>query len=204
MHDVAVQEVPQGWDTGGDTKEVGLLGFDFLAELGVTIDYENRRLTVVRGADYVAPADPHTIALDVRVGGGQPLTTASINGAVGERWVIDTGGAGTFLIFDYFARRHPEALNDHGGGGAQRKMRLIGIGGNIDMRPYQIDSLRIANINFQNFVGYRVVGAGSYAENADGVIGTDFLRLFTLGFDYANSRVYLVPNRIGRLAMGIK
>ena len=32
---------------GGTVKVVGLLGFDFLAELGVTIDYERKRVTVV-------------------------------------------------------------------------------------------------------------------------------------------------------------
>ena len=35
------------------------------------------------------------------------------------------------------------------------------------------------------------------------MIGTDFLRLFTLGFDYANSRVYLVPNSLTRKAMKV-
>ncbi|HTJ27533.1 MAG TPA: retropepsin-like aspartic protease, partial [Candidatus Limnocylindria bacterium] len=31
MHDVAVQLIPQGWNVGSEVKEVGLLGFDFLA-----------------------------------------------------------------------------------------------------------------------------------------------------------------------------
>ncbi len=202
MHDVAVQEVPQGWNTDQGVKEVGLLGFDFLAELGVTIDYEHQRVTVVPGRAYVPPADPHTIALDVRVGGGQPRTTVAVNGAIGERWIVDTGGGGTFLIFDYFARRHPEALRDQGGGGRARGRQLRGIGGDIDTEPYQIASVKLANVNFANFVGYRVVGRGSYAQKDDGLIGVEFLRLFTLGFDYGNSRVYLVPNRDGRVAMG--
>jgi len=202
MHDVAVQEVPQGWNAGGDVKEVGLLGFDFLAELGVTIDYEHRRVTVVPEAAYAPPTDPHTIPLDVRVGTGQPRATVVVNGAIGERFIVDTGGAGTFMIFDYFARRHPEALRDQGGG--DRGMRLYGIGGAIDTQAYQIGSLKLANVNFRNFVGYRVVGRGSYDGAADGIIGTEFLHLFTLGFDYGNSRIYLVPNRDGRLAMGIR
>lgn len=203
MHDVAVQEVPQGWYTARDVKEVGLLGFDFLAELGVTIDYEQRRVTVVPGTAYVAPTDRHTIPLDVRVGNGQPLTTVAVNGAIGERWVLDTGGAGTFLIFDYFARRNPQALRDQGGGW-NRNVRMYGIGGPIDTQPYQIGSLQLANVTFKNFVGYRVVNRGSYEGTDDGIIGTSFLRMFTLGFDYANARIYLVPNIAGRLLMGIR
>ena len=204
MRDVAIQEVPHGWNVEPGVKEVGLLGFDFLAELGVTVDYEHHRVTVVPGKAYVPPTDPSTIPLDVRVGGGQPRATVAVNGALGERFIIDTGGAGTFLIFDYFARRHPEALRDRGGGGELRRQRqLTGIGGTFEVVPYQIESLKLASVDFTDFLGYRVKG-GSYAQNDDGVVGVEFLKLFTLGFDYANSRLYLVPNTSGRAAMGLK
>jgi hypothetical protein len=126
-----------------------------------------------------------------------------VNGALGERFIIDTGGAGTFLIFDYFARRHPEALQDRGGGGQQRTRTLTGIGGAFEVEPYQIESLKLASVNFTDFVGYRVKGS-SYAQNDDGIVGVEFLRLFTLGFDYGNSRMYLVPNGTGRAAMGLR
>jgi predicted aspartyl protease len=203
MHDVAIQVVPHGWQTEPHVKEVGLLGFDFLAELGVTIDYEHKRVTVVPGSAYVPPNDPATIPLDVRVGGGQPRASVAVNGALGERFIIDTGGVGTFFIFDYFARRHPEALRDRGGGGAQRLRTLTGIGGTFEVEPYQIESVKLASVNFTDFVGYRVKGS-SYAQNDDGIVGVDFLRLFTIGFDYGKSRLYLVPNASGRAAMGLK
>jgi len=204
MRDVAVQEVPQGWKTGEDVKEVGLLGFDFLAELGVTIDYEHQRVTVVPGANYVAPDDPHAIPLDVRLGAGQPRTTLTLNGALGERWIVDTGGATTVIVFDYFARRHPEALHGEGGTDDGRRLHLYGIGGDIEAEPLQIASFKLANVNFTGFTAYRVTGRGTYAQNDDGIVGVDFLRLFTLGFDYAHSRIYLVPNSSGRAAMGIE
>lgn len=204
MRDVAVQEVPQGWNTAEGVKEVGLLGFDFLAELGVTLDYEHQRVTVVPSARYVPPNDPHTIPIDVRIGNGQPLATVALNGAVGERWILDTGGAGTFLVFDYFARRHPEALRDATAGFPRRALQIHGIGGDVPAQAYQIESLRLGDVNFAGFVGYLVPPGSAYAQSADGVVGTEFLKLFTLGFDYANSRVYLVPNRDGRTAMGIK
>ncbi|HEX3464524.1 MAG TPA: retropepsin-like aspartic protease [Candidatus Elarobacter sp.] len=204
MHDVAVQEVPQGWNTADGVKEVGLLGFDFLAELGVTLDYEHQRVTVVPSERYVSPNDPHTIPIDVRIGSGQPLATVSLNGALGERWILDTGGAGTFLIFDYFARRHPEALHDVGAGLMRRTPEIRGIGGAVEARPYQIASIKLGNVNFADFVGYVIPPGAAYAQRSDGLIGTEFLKLFTLGFDYANSRIYLVPNKNGRAAMGIK
>ncbi|MEA2718776.1 MAG: hypothetical protein QOJ39_640 [Candidatus Eremiobacteraeota bacterium] len=204
LRDVAVQAIPQGNDETNSIKVVGLLGFDFLAELGVTIDYEQKRVTVVPEAAYAAPADPHTTALNVRLGNGVPMTDVRINGALAERFVLDTGGVGTFLIFDYFARRHPEALKDEGEGRRMKPVRLRGIGGAFETQPYQIAALQLQNIRFTDFVGYRVATAGAYAGASDGLIAADFLRLFTLGLHYGESRVYLVPNRNGRAAMGIK
>jgi hypothetical protein len=36
------------------------------------------------------------------------------------------------------------------------------------------------------------------------LIAPEFLRMFTVGLDYGNSRIYLVPNASGRRAMGIR
>lgn len=201
MRDVAAQEIPQGWRTGDDVKEVGLLGFDFLDELGVTIDYENKRVTVVPGSAYVPPAGHDAIPLDVRLSSGQPRATMTLNGALGERWILDTGGSTSVIVFDYFVRRHPEAV--HEAGPADGHRRMYGIGGEIDAAPLRIDSLQLAGVNLSGFTGYRVVGQTTYAQNDDGIVGVDFLRLFTLGFDYPHSKVYLVPNTVGRATMGI-
>ena len=109
------------------------------------------------------------------------------------------------MIFDAFTRKHPEALRDEGGGDAfARSMIFEGIGGVIPIKPYQIKSLRLGPIDFNGFVGYRVTSAASYEGDDDGIIGADFLHMFTLGLDYANSRIYLVPNTYGRKAMGIR
>jgi predicted aspartyl protease len=205
MRDVAVQMVPDSDEIEPGYKAVGLLGFDFLSELGVTIDYEKQQITVVREPDYAAPQGNRVIALDVRIGDGSPYVNVMINGALSERFILDTGGAGTFMIFDAFARKHPEALVDKGGGGELREERYYGVGGAIDTRPYQLASVKLGKLNFQDFVGFRVMSAQSYDWGSDdGIIGTAFLRLFTVGLDYANGRVYLVPNTAGRKAMGIR
>jgi predicted aspartyl protease len=204
MRDVAMQMVPQGWNEQSGVKSVGLLGFDFLAELGVTIDYQHQQVVAVPEPLYQPPADAHTTALDVRLGNGQPLTTVILNGAAGERFMLDTGGSGPMLIHDYFVRRHPDAVRDEGAGARMRSPRFHGIGGDFDTRAYQLANVQIGNLRFHDFIGYRVISRGAYAGATDGLLGPEFLRLFTLGLDYANSRIYLEPNADGRAAMGIK
>jgi predicted aspartyl protease len=204
MRDVAVALVPDTFREQNDIRTVGLLGFDFLAELGLTIDYEHKRVVAVHEPQYQPPTGKNVIPLDVRIGEGSPYLDVLINGALSERFLIDTGGAGALMIFDAFARKHPEALKDKGGGGDARYMSFSGIGGQIDTQPYQLASVRIGSLNFVDFVGYLVTAKHSYAGDVDGIIGVDFLRLFDVGLDYASSRVYLVPNAQGRRAMGIK
>ena len=63
MRDVVVGVVPLGWTGKRGGRIGGLLGFDFLAQLGVTIDYEHHRVTAVPGSAFVAPAGPQTVAL---------------------------------------------------------------------------------------------------------------------------------------------
>jgi hypothetical protein len=106
------------------------------------------------------------------------------------------------MIFDSFARRHPEALRDKFQNGARSTpINFYGVGGFFDTRPYEIADLQLGNMHFTDFVGYRVTSNQSFAGNWDGLIGERFLPLFTVGLDYGDSRVYLVPNDDARRAM---
>ncbi|MDB5073707.1 MAG: hypothetical protein JWM87_4818 [Candidatus Eremiobacteraeota bacterium] len=203
MRDVAVSVVPLGWKEAGHVRVAGLLGFDFLAQLGVTIDYENRRVTVVPSGAYAAPADPHTSALDARIGRGIPLVTASLDGAFAERVGIDTGGIGAFLLFDYFTRRNPAPLPDIEALAGGTELSLAGVGGGFAASSALVSSFEVGGFRFRDVRGYRVVSEQSFSQDADGVIGEGLLRYFTLGLDYANERVYLTPNADGRKALGL-
>ncbi len=197
MNDVVMSVLPLASEEAG-AKEVGLLGFDFLCESGITIDYENKIVTAERYGTYTAPQDPKSIALDVRLGTQAPLTSVTINGAVAERMLLDTGGVGPFMLFDYFARRHPEALPPDRGGAMQP--RFFGAGGAFNASRVELDDLTMGGISFKHFVGYRVTSAKSYAGTFDGLIGPAFLHLFDVHLDYPNGKIYLVLNATGRRA----
>jgi len=202
MRDLVVGVVPLGWTGKRGGRIGGLLGFDFLAQLGVTVDYEHHRVTAVPGNAFVAPAGPQTVALPARFGRGIPLVTVSFDGAVAERVGLDTGGSGSFLMFDYFTRRNPNALHDDDGGVYSEGPEQIGVGGAFTTKPAFVHTLELGSLHVPSVLGYRVTSARSYTQEMDGVIGDKVLRWFTVGFDYAHERVYLTPNTEGRAKLG--
>ncbi len=202
LHDVVVDTAPSLGEGDGTTfKAVGLLGFDFIASLVLKLDYEHGTVTALDPDTFTPPADPMLNALDVRLGTGVPITSVTVNGALGERFTIDTGAAGGVLIFDYFARRHPEALVDLSKGFAGPPVQFSGVGGDFDTRRYELASVRVGRVDYQNFIADVVTSSQAYGGNDDGLIGSTFLNLYTLYTDYQNSRLYLVPNGIGRRVM---
>jgi predicted aspartyl protease len=203
LPDVVVSVLPFGWQVDGETKAVGLLGFDFLCEMGVTIDYQHQTVTAERFGTYQAPDDPQTIRLAIRLGTQQPVTSATINGAIAERTVLDTGAAGALQIFDYFARRHPEALVEDAGLGARSRVPHVftGAGGLYLAKPYAIEDLQLGQASFHDFIGFRAMSRSSFPVNEDGLIGVSFLRLFDVYLDYPNDKVYLVPNKTAKKAV---
>jgi hypothetical protein len=203
MRDIAAGVVPLGFARTPHVKVAGVLGFDFLAQLGVTIDYEHERVSVVPGANYAPPADPFTRALEARLGRGVPLVTATLDGAIAERFMLDTGGEGNFLIFDYFTRRNPDAVPDVEVPVFPGGTTLSGVGGLFATKLVVVRHFGIAGFDFRSVIGNRVIAQQTYSNDVDGVMGQQMLRNFTVGFDYAHERVYLTPNAAGRKALGL-
>ncbi len=205
MHDVEMGIIPHVAGDGGvsgEVRAVGLLGFDFLGALALKLDYQHGSVIAFEPSSFVAPASPHTLALDIRLSTQLPMTDVPINGALGERFIIDTGASAPLMVFDYFQRRHGEALVDRGGGGSDRNRRYNGVGGAFQTRPYQLDSVRLGTANFKDFIAFGVRSKSVYASDQDGVVGTEFLRLFNVYLNYGESRIYLEPNDLGRAASG--
>jgi predicted aspartyl protease len=203
MRDIAAGVVPLSFVRTPRVKVAGVLGFDFLAQLGVTVDYEHERVSVVPGDSYAPPADPLTRALEARLGHGVPLVTATLDGVVAERFMLDTGGEGNFLIFDYFTRRNPDAVPDVEVPVFPGGTTLSGVGGLFATKLVVVRHFAIAGFDFRSVIGNRVIAQQTYANDVDGVMGQQMLRNFTVGFDYPHERVYLTPNAAGRKALGL-
>jgi hypothetical protein len=199
MQNVSAHTLPFGWDYGrvSRTELVGLLGYDFIRSLGITIDYTKHRLTAFPAESYVPPTmTPSSDILPIRLGNHVPEIAAVINGNVAEHVVVDTGARGAqFILFDYFAMRYPEAF-------APNVARLLGglpyvpkgIGGGFKAEPYELKEVDIGRYHFYKYDALKVVSEQRFQFQEDGLIGSDILKHFTVGFDYAGGKMYLVHN----------
>jgi hypothetical protein len=200
MSNVAVHVLPVSFEdddekAGVSTKVVGLIGFDFLCESGITIDYVHHTVTAQRDGTYSPPTGKDTIALPLRLGSQQPMISVSINGVVAERTLVDTGAEAELMVFDYFARRHPEAIVDHGVFRGGSPAIFSGVGGNFMANPHTVNSMRLGYLNFHDFTIYQVVSRGVYENDQDALFGSTLLAFFDVHFDYPNGMMYLVPNK---------
>ena len=127
------------------------------------------------------------------------MIEVSLDGVLASRFIVDTGDSlGSFTIFDYFMDRHPNV-----GARSARGIAVKGVGGDTRAQLFSAHSFRIGTYNFVDFTGTRM-GSGSYAVAEDGLIGTEFLDLFTLDFDYPHGMMYLTPTSNMKLMLHIR
>lgn len=179
-------------------KVVGLLGFDFIANALVKIDYKSGTVQAMLPYMFVPPAA--AIAVDALWDDGVPKVTAMV-GDVPASFIVDTG-ADDGVIFGSFARAHPDVVRDQGGGQALLNANpfqyATGVGGQISYVPMQIKSLSVGGANFSEFTMYQVDDPGFEGEDYAGLLGHTFLDNFTLYLDYRDNHIYLMPNSNAR------
>ena len=149
----------------------GILGYDFIERHVVLIDYARSQVTF----------DPESIPkgsreVPIEIEGKWPFVTGTLLSAgrapITDRFLIDTGSGD--------AVDHPSARG--------RKTPVgTGLGqplpGRIGTADFELAGFRFANVT--------VVG-GSGSELGKRLIGGGLLQRFTVTFDYANSRMYLL------------
>jgi len=189
MRDVVMHTVPLNLQEGRDTRVVGLLGFDFLNAVTLKIDYANGSIDAGRPGTLAAPAAASP--LEVRLGTGAPVARATIGNASGDNFILDTGAAFSYVLFQRFARAHPDAVSPSGDGRLQYGM---GVGGVLSLRPVAAKKLALGASTFEDALGVEALSPYALGfDNEDGLIGAHILKQFTVYLDYAAGRVYLAP-----------
>lgn len=197
IDDLIVDALPFAEDTDARTRVVGLLGFDFIAGCVVKIDYEHGDVYAIRSSTFTPP--PNGVVLDAILDDEVPLIKLSVNGTIGDRFVLDTG-ADDVVFFSGFAARHPDAVDDHSPKKILSRLFPVvqagGVGGRLSIRPVLIAQMMFGNVRFRDYLAFVMAGAqpSFEGEDLDGLIGSPTLRAFDVYLDYAESRVVLVPN----------
>ena len=193
MHNVPVHATTFASEETSQVQRAGLLGYDFLGRVGLTIDYRSGRVTAMRPDQYDPPA-PTTVSqvLPIRLDTRVPTVAMKINGVTAENMVVDTGAATDLMLFDHFTKSHPEVLATNVALRLRTMANWKGVGGSFDATGYSLKSVDLGMFHLTNFAALAVTSVGSYPYNADGVVGPGILGHFTVGFDYGGGKMYLV------------
>jgi len=108
---------------------------------------------------------------------------------------VDTGFGTGLTVFDYFALRYPEAVRGRAGvrpGNIPLESR--GARGGVESKTLRLQHLDIGRYHLANILVKQVVSLRRFQLNLDGLLGREFLERFTVGFDYAGGKMYLVHN----------
>ncbi|MBC5800248.1 MAG: aspartyl protease family protein [Candidatus Eremiobacteraeota bacterium] len=198
MHDVVMRTIPISMREGTKTRVVGLLGFDFLDAVALRIDYAGGSVDVARPGSGAAPAG--AVPLDVRLGSQIPLTRVTVGEATGNDFIVDTGAEFSLVLFQRFTHAHPELATPLGRGVRSG----AGIGGTMAYRDLVPQRLTLGPVLFEALP--TVEALSPYAlgfDDADGLVGSDVLRRFTVYLDYASNRGWLAYPRAPLTSVGI-
>jgi hypothetical protein len=168
----------------------GLLGAPFLQMQIVTIDYEHSQLTITPRSSFKPPAGGAVLGLHFF--GNTPFIEATADGCKGS-FRIDTGAGNGITLFSGFADRN------HMKGKYMPSIRLVtgrGLGGLLYGDLIRLPEFTIGPYRFARPVtelSRQTAGTFGDTQNA-GNVGGEVWQRFTMTFDYAKQKVYLVPN----------
>lgn len=206
MNNVIVHTLP-GWHdnsrVGADV--VGLVGFDFLANAVLSIDYEKGVVTAVNPFFFVPPADAY--AIPVTLDEGVPSIAVQIGQTSSHHFILDTGSNESWLSKS-FALAHPSDIKDQGRGVNADRIWLPWIqfetvrGGTFTARATEVKNLTVSGVSLDEWLMLMDPTDAFELNNDDGLIGYDFLKFFTVFLDYPHSQVFLLPNSAARARGG--
>ncbi len=173
----------------------GIIGYDLFHRFVVEIDYDNKKLSIIRPAAFKPKKQFSVFPIDIQQ--TKPyLNTVFYQGDVSDtvRLMIDTGASHAALL-DVAATDHivlPEKL---------LSTRLgQGLGGEIPGFIGRIEKCEIGCFDFENVL-ISVPQQGAYIKaikrgSRHGTLGGDLLSRFHVIFDYPNQKLYLSKGRL--------
>lgn len=172
------------------TLAVGEIGYDFLANAVVSIDYVHSKIKAYDPQQFVPPAD--AVPTPVNVDDGVAYVSAEIGKSGGDYFVLDTAYPITAL-FPSFWQAHPDDAQDQGKG-REQNFRIFN-SSDSKITATQLKAIYFGGVRFDEWLAYKFTDPSMFeGVNRDGVIGTDFLEYFNVFIDYPHRLIYFEPN----------
>ncbi len=175
----------------------GTIGYDFINQFVVEIDYQNKIMNLYNPRTYTYSGKGEVIPLLLK-GRRTPLTRTKIilegrAAPVEAKLEVDTGADGTFVINSPFVKKQRlltailKTTQDSAVGAGGEQKRLTG-----RVKAVQLGRLVIDNPPVE--LSQDTEGSGA-SEEDDGIIGGEIFRRFKVILDYSRKRMILEPNK---------
>ena len=197
MHNVVATTLPIDYRAADGTPIAGLIGFDFLDDAVVHVDYQNETLTAIEPSSF-SGGILGAISLPISLEDQVPMIAATVGRSTGKRFIVDSG-ADNLYLFDAFAREHTSDVLDESGPieSLRRFPYLFGdeASAPLEIAPAELVDFSFADIDFRRFTAYRILQTNALAPpDVDGLIGYRLLRYYDVYLDYPHARLVLVRN----------
>ena len=181
MRNLVARVVTVPFHPDDHTRIAGLLGFDFLADIVLHVDFEHNIVDAIAPDGFHPPPDTATLplALDDK--------TPAIHGRVGTttaRLVLDTGANRTVFQSSFAEKADFAPAPDR----IASTQHFRGMGGFGNAETTRMPFLELAGLTTRD-VTVDVANADFGSEDVDGIIGTDLLRSYEFWLDVRTSSV---------------
>ncbi|MHB8411809.1 MAG: aspartyl protease family protein [Candidatus Acidiferrales bacterium] len=182
-----------GWATASNRHQLdGIVGDPLLRRFVVQLDYDKE--TVVFCPQGSHPKGPLGAAFRLKSPEYPPIVHAELN-LKGQKFgvdlEVDTGADAAVTLFAPFSAKNSKFQSPSG-----PKLPVLGPDGRRTVSLAKVNSLRVGQFAIKDvIVNLEQPQASDSMRTVDGLLGKEFLRRFTITFDYPSNQIYLKPNR---------
>lgn len=199
---LAIEAEPFNFQWTENTKVVGILGYDFLANNVFKIDYMNGRLDLVAPSSFSSSAPvPGGIAVPIELDDGVPFIQLGIGNSVTTNAILANELVFT-VVFGHFVDAHNDDFTNWGDGKHHQSQLPFANNGSfgrtVDSWFALADHLRFGSGDYQRVPVVASTYPLYFTEQrpVDALLGFDVLRFFDLYLDYPHDRFIIKPNAL--------
>ncbi len=200
----AVRATPFHYHLNGETKVVGMIGYDVLSAGVFKIDYENGTFEVfpAKAFDGDPPAQVgDAYMLPIQFDSGLPFFSGTIDSHQTQNILFDNDFDSSFVFGD-FTSEYPDSVKDVVTG----KSHGTAVIPFADSKGYGKDVQTwlgdVPEIDFgpARFLNFQIVASDGNIDfgghDVDAVMGGDLLKFYDIYLDYPHNRIFLRPNKL--------